>query len=205
MSIYVPAHFKVDEAGAMRELIREHPFATLVTAAQPEPLVSHVPLLMADERTLIGHFARANPHAKLEGAQPSIAIFHGPHAYVSPSWYAEPDRAVPTWNYATVHVRGVLEPTDDLGEAQKVLDALIARFEGTRREPWSFRLAEPQRTAMLKAIRAFRFRIEDITGKFKMSQNRSADDRKRVMSALREEGYAEASATAEWMEKYARP
>ena len=209
MTLYVPAQFAMDERASVHRLIRDYPFATLVTPAQDEPFVSHLPLLFVDDGSehgaLVGHFARANPHASAPGGNDSIAIFHGPHAYVSPSWYAQPERMVPTWNYATVHVRGAIEPSDDLAEASSVLDALVARFEGERAKPWTFGLAEPQRTAMLKAIRPFRMRIRDVAGKFKLSQNRSADDRMRVTAALREEGYAEATATADWMDRYAKP
>jgi len=209
LTLYVPAQFAMDERAAVRQLMRDYPFATLVTPAQGEPFVSHLPLLFvadgSEHGTLVGHFARANPHAREPGGNDSTAIFHGPHAYVSPSWYAQPERMVPTWNYATVHVTGTIEPSDDLAEASSVLDALVARFEGERAKPWTFDLAEPQRTAMLKAIRPFRMRIRGVAGKFKLSQNRSADDRVRVTAALRAEGYAEATATADWMDRYAKP
>jgi transcriptional regulator len=209
MSVYRPSHFAVDDRSAMAEVMREYPFATLITPGSPEPQVSHLPLLHIDDGTehgaLVGHFARANPHWELASGVESMAIFHGPHAYVSPSWYAAPERMVPTWNYVTVYAHGMLEPIGDLAGAEGVLGQLVARFEGTRREPWSFRMAEPQRSAMVKAIAAFRMPLRALTGKFKLSQNRSAEDRARVMRALLAEGYAEAAATAEWMERYAAP
>src|SRR5512143_3580210 len=106
MSIYIPRHFAVDDRAAALQLVREYPFATLVTPSSSEPMVSHVPLLLSSNEpdcdTLIGHFARANPHWKHASGIASVAIFHGPHAYVSPSFYAEPAAAVPTWNYAIV-------------------------------------------------------------------------------------------------------
>ena len=86
-----------------------------------------------------------------------------------------------------------------------MLQALVQRFEGERDQPWQFALAEPQRSAMIKAIAAFRFRIRRIDGKFKLSQNRSNADRARVITALQGERYAEADATAVWMERYAPP
>lgn len=207
MSIYVPAHFAAPDGDAIARVLREYPFATLVTPADPEPFVSHLPLLHVPGQEphgmLIGHFARANPHWRHAAAAQSLAIFHGPHAYVSPSWYQHPDRMVPTWNYAAVHVRGALEIVADAGETRAVLDALVARFEGGRREPWQIRLPQPQHDAMIAAIVAFRMRITRIDGKFKLSQNRAAVDRARVAAALATEGYAEASATGEWMARYA--
>jgi transcriptional regulator len=209
MTVYRPTHFAVDDRAAIAQLMREYPFATLITPAAPEPYVSHLPLLHVDDGSLhgalIGHFARANPHWQQAGAVESMAIFHGPHAYVSPSWYGDPDRMVPTWNYVTVHAHGTLEPMGDLAAAQGVLEQLVERFEGPRAKPWRFGMAEPQRSAMVKAIAAFRMPLREVTGKFKLSQNRTPEDRARVVAALRGEGNAEASATAEWMQKYAAP
>jgi len=207
MSLYTPAHFAPRDAAAVTRLLADHPFATLVTPGSPEPFVSHLPLLLiegdAPHGVLIGHFARANPHWRQAQGVESIAIFHGPHAYVSPSWYAQPQRMVPTWNYAAAHAHGTLEISEDPAATRGVLDALIARFEGGRANPWQFRMPDRDRDAMVAAIVAFRMPITRLTGKFKLSQNRSAEDRERVAAALKDEGYGEATATAEWMERYA--
>ena len=174
--------------------MHEHSFATLITPASPEPMVSHLPLLLIPgcepHGTLLGHFARANPHWQHAREAESIAVFHGPHAYVSPSWYGEPERMVPTWNYATVHAHGTLEIVDDAVEAQGIIDALVQRFEGARAQPWKFQRDERERDALMGAIVPFRMRIQRIDAKFKLSQNRSRDDRARVIAALRAEGYA---------------
>lgn len=205
MSLYNPAHFVADDRDALREVIRQYPFATLITPHADEPTISHVPLLHVEDGSehgvLIGHTARANPHVARAATVESIAVFHGPHAYVSPSWYGEPSKMVPTWNYVVVHALGTLQPVADLAGAEDVLDALVERFESRRDAPWSFAMAEPQRGAMLKAIAAFRMPIRTLTGKFKLSQNRTAADRERLASALRNEGYPEATATAEWMDR----
>jgi transcriptional regulator len=153
--------------------------------------------------TLIGHFARANPHWGHADGGATLAVFHGPHAYVSPSWYEHPERMVPTWNYATVHMHGTLEIIADAAATRAVLDALVDRFEGGRAAPWTLRMPERRRDAMVAAIVAFRLRVTRLEGKFKLSQNRSAADRARVAAALKKEGYAEATATAEWMDRYA--
>ncbi len=209
MAVYVPAHFAASDRAAIARLLHDHPFATLVTPASPEPLVTHLPLLRVADRephgTLIGHFARANPHVHGASAAESIAIFHGPHAYVSPSWYAEPAAAVPTWNYAVVHAHGTLELAREPAETRAILDALIQRFESGRTEPWRLGLDRPRLDAMVAAIVGFRMTVRRIDAKFKLSQNRSADDRRRVARALETEGYADADATAAWMRAYASP
>ena len=209
MSLYTPAHFADADRAASARLMHDHPFATLLTPATPEPFVSHLPLLLhaacEPHGTLVGHFARANPHWQNAAGVESIAIFHGPHAYVSPSWYVEPAKAVPTWNYATVHAHGALEVIADAAGARAVLDTLVQRFEGSRPSPWTFAMPERQRDALVGAIVAFRMRIRRLDVKFKLSQNRPAADRVRVAAALDAEGYADATAMAEWMRRYASP
>jgi len=209
MSLYTPPLFDARDRAAISRLMHDHPFATLVTPAPDEPRVSHVPLLLVSNcephGTLIGHFARANPHWEVARNARSIAIFHGPHAYVSPAWYAEPAKAVPTWNYATVHAHGVMEIIEDPVETRGVLDALVQRFEGPRERPWQFAMPARERDALVRGIVAFRLRIKRLDAKFKLSQNRNAADRERVTTALAEEPYHEAHATAAWMRSYAAP
>ena len=209
MSLYTPGQFAVHDRAAVSRLMHDHPFATLVTPGAVEPSVSHLPLLLVSDcephGTLLGHFARANPHAQQAALQPSIAVFHGPHAYVSPSWYVEPSAAVPTWNYAAVHAHGTLQLVDDPVEARAILDVLVQRFEGTRAAPWTFAMPSRQRDALVAAIVPFRMRIKRLDAKFKLSQNRSADDRTRVIDALEREDHADARATAAWMRLYAKP
>jgi len=209
VSLYIPAHFAAPDRVAIARLLHDHSFATVVTPVAPEPLVTHVPLIyVADcepHGTLLGHFARANPHANNAAAAESIAIFHGPHAYVSPSWYAEPAAAVPTWNYAVVHAHGTLELARDPAETRAILDVMIHRFESSRAQPWRPGLERDRLDALVNAIVGFRMKVKRIDAKFKLSQNRSPEDRARVAHALDAEGYAEASATAAWMRAYARP
>jgi transcriptional regulator len=206
MALHVPRAFRVDDAAAIHALIDEHPFATLVTPASPEPLVSHVPLLRDrgdTGLTLLGHFARANPHWAHAAQAPSMAIFHGPHAYVSPTWYADPANAVPTWNFATVHVHGRLDVLPSAQDAERVLRTLVERFEGTDENAWRFSMQGRQREAMVSNIVAFRIVAEQIGGKFKLSQNRTPADRRRVTDALGASDHAESRATGDWMRRFA--
>ena len=208
MSVYLPKWFMTRDDEAIARLVRQYPFAMLVTATDAEPQISHLPLLHhgdpAPHGALIGHVARANPHWQLMADRPSIAVFQGPHAYVSPSWYTEPAAMVPTWNYAVVHVHGIVELVDDRDAKLATVNELTARFESERAEPWHLRLEGARLDAMLGAIVAFRMPIKRIDAKFKLSQNRGDTDRERVITALQNEGHGEASATATWMADYAR-
>jgi transcriptional regulator len=208
VSIYIPRPFAPREPAQVARLVAEHPFATLVTTGSAEPQLSHVPLQFdpADGPfgTLLGHMARANPHWQHFGDGPSVAVFHGPHAYVSPSWYAEPAAAVPTWNYCVAHLHGTAELMHDERDKRALLDAMVQRYEAARAQPWALQLEGHALAAMLGAIVGFRLRVERIEAKFKLSQNRSVEDRERVIDRLRAEGYAEANATAAWMQAYAR-
>lgn len=203
MSIYVPAHFAARDRTTLARLAHDHPFATLVTPQVPEPHITHLPLIYVADRepngTLFGHFARANPHARSVPGSESIAIFHGPHAYVSPTWYADPAGAVPTWNYAVAHAVGTIELARDPAETRAVLDLLIQRFEAGRATPWQLGLDPVRLRAMVDAIVGFRIRVKRIDAKLKLSQNRSAEDRDRVTAGLEAEGYPDAAATAAWM------
>jgi transcriptional regulator len=205
MSLYRPAAFASDDPAAIARLLDEHPFATLITGATGEPQVSHLPLLHradpAPHGVLIGHMARANPHWHHFDRNPSLAIFHGPHAYVSPSWYAQPATQVPTWNYVVVHVHGRAEVVDERAATMSTLQQMVGRFEGGRAVPWRLQLEGARLDAMVGAIVAFRITIERIEAKFKLSQNRDGEDRKRVAAALRDETFADATATAAWMER----
>ena len=220
MAIYVPQHFAVDDRAAIARLLHDYPFATLITPQPADPLgvtppasplitplVTHLPLVHVCDcephGTLLGHFARANPHSRAAVAE-SIAVFHGPHAYVSPTWYADPAAAVPTWNYAVVHAHGTLQLAEDPAETRAIIDLMVTRFESGRPAPWSIGLDPPRLEGMVGAIVGFRLRVKRLEAKFKLSQNRTPEDRRRVAAALGGEGYADAEATAAWMKRYGK-
>jgi transcriptional regulator len=210
MSLYTPAHFARSGQAAATRLMRDHPFATVVTPTADEPAISHLPLLHVaeggEQGTLLGHFARANPHWQLARTRETIAVFHGPHAYISPMWYLAPTKAVPTWNYAAVHAHGTLAIDDTPEAARRVLDALAQHFEAGRPAPWDMGLmGERERTAMIGGIVAFRMPIARLETKFKLSQNRTPEDRARVIAALAADAHPDSAATAAWMREYSPP
>lgn len=192
MTFYVPGHFRVEDAATLERFVAENGFATLVSTGPEGLWTSHVPLLVgrgSDGRLrLEGHMARANAHwESLESAAEVLAIFGGPHAYVSPSWYAH-HPSVPTWNYAVVHARGkarLVEP--------EALPALLARltrkYEEGRPAPWRIEdLPADFTPRLLAAIVGFEIAVERLEGKFKLSQNRRPADLEGVIAALEREG-----------------
>jgi len=191
--VYIPSHFAEPRAEVLAEFIRDHNFGVLVSTGEAGLIASHIPFLYDAEPgphgTLWGHLARGNPQLRDLGAgREALAIFEGPHGYISPRWYAT-HPAVPTWNYSIVHAYGTLEPIADVAELERLVTRLADYHEAGAETPW--RLAdqpEKYRQGMLRGISGFAIRLTRLEGKFKLSQNRDATDRARVIAALREEG-----------------
>lgn len=205
--MYVPAHFSETRREVLHELIRANSFGVLVSQTESGLFATHLPFLLDAERgehgVLRAHMAKANPHwrsfgvASAEGE--ALAIFSGPHAYVSPSWY-EAERAVPTWNYAVVHAYGRPRIVEDPKEIRRLLDATVDEFESAFERPWSTaRLPEEYLSGMTNGIVAFELPITQLEGKFKLSQNRPQRDRERVIAALQAQGDPDGVAVAERM------
>jgi transcriptional regulator len=206
MSLYTPNHFRGSDADALA-LIREHSFATLITSTGTEPLITHLPLLWevgGDHGVLLGHMARANPHWQAFAQGRTIAVFHGPHAYISPSWYAEPSQNVPTWNYATVHAHGMPTFIGEASDKLALIDRTTAQFEDGNTPPWKREVSGERLDKMLGAIVAFRMPITRIEAKFKMNQNRTPADRTKVIAQLRDTTHPNLAAMAEWMQTHER-
>ena len=202
--VYIPKHFAVADQETLIAFMRRYSFATLVSTGAAGLIASHVPLLYEPAAggagRLLGHLARANPQlADLADGREVMAIFHGPHAYVSPTWYAT-HPAVPTWNYAVVHAYGTVEAMTDAAALRDLLTRLSDTYEAGNPAPW--RLADqPERyiDGMLRGIGGFAIAITRLEGKFKLSQNRDAVDRERVAAALDASGDPEARHVAALM------
>jgi transcriptional regulator len=191
MTLYVPPHFRVDDREALLDLVEKNAFGTLVSSGAAGMHVSHIPFVVergdGGKTRLLGHVARGNDQwTALEEAQHLVAIFQGPHAYVSPTWYAN-HPAVPTWNYAVVHAHGKARLMDE-AQLHELLMRLSATYEAGNANPW--RMSElPAHfvSTMLKAIVGFEIEVERLEGKFKLSQNRPAEV-PRVIAALESRG-----------------
>ena len=194
--MYVPAHFAGDDA-AVQELLANHGAADLVTMTPDGLKATMLPMVYvppgrvsggASNGVLRGHFARKNDHWRQAVMGEAMAIIRGPDAYITPTWYAtkrEHGRVVPTWNYVTAHVYGDLEIHDDPAWVEQNVRALAAKYEATRDPAWSVDDAPAEFiTGQLRAIVGVEVRIARIEAKFKLSQNRSADDVQGVIDGL---------------------
>jgi transcriptional regulator len=191
--MYQPSAFVETEVPVIHDAIRNCGLATLVTMGAREMTATHLPLLLdageGPSGTLYGHLSRGNPQVRdlMEGV-PALAIFLGPDAYVSPGWYKtkhETGKVVPTWNYITVHAYGPLELFEDPGRLLGVVERLTDRHEAGQARPWRVSDApEPFIRAQLKGIVGVRLPVTRLEGKWKLSQNRTPEDRAGVAQGL---------------------
>ena len=188
--MYVPKHFEVTDTAWCHALMRAQSFALMITADDTgAPFATHLPILVDERRgplgTLRGHVARANPHWRyLAAGRPTLVVFSGAHAYVSPSWYAT-HPAVPTWNYVAVHASGTGALVEDAEQVRTLLADLVHVYESPGPEAWSFEALPADYVAgMQRGIVAFEIPIARLEGKAKLSQNRDAVDRGRTREAL---------------------
>lgn len=196
--MYVPAHFKEDRIDVLHDAIRTYGFGTLVTAGDEGLEASHLPLLLetapAPFGTIMGHLARANPQwQRVKPGTEALAIFLGPNTYITPSWYPtkqQSGKVVPTWNYLAIHAYGTLSFFDDADELRAHVSKMTDTHEGPRDAPWALSDAPASFVdQMLRAIIGFRLHITRLEGKWKMSQNRPAQDVSGVLDGLaREDG-----------------
>jgi transcriptional regulator len=198
--MYVPASFAVSDEKTLDAFIERYEFATLTSSSSTGLVASHIPIMLrrsAGKAVLVGHVARANDQwRQFDGHAEALAVFHGPHAYVSPTWYATAP-AVPTWNYAAVHVYGKPRAREEGDFTAAVLRDLAARHEVSRAKPWRTEdLARDVFERLAKAIVAFEMPIDRIEGKFKLGQNRSQDDRVGMLEGLDAEKSRDAEALA---------
>lgn len=203
--MYSPKFNLVADRAVLIEAMRAYSFAILFGpqggTEDGGMVATHLPLVVKDEGPhglLEGHFAKANRHWQALAGQETLVVFPGPHSYVSPSLYVEP-LSVPTWNYITVHAYGTLELVEDEGEKETLLKGLIQANEPGYAEQWAG-MPEGFRRTMLTGIVGFRIPIARIEGKFKISQNRAAEERQNVKAA-HAAGTADQRALAVWMER----
>jgi transcriptional regulator len=201
--VYIPPLFKEDRIDVLHAAIRGSGLATLVTLTANGLIASHVPMLLDPVPTpygaLLGHVARPNPQARgsVPGVQ-ALAIFRGPDAYITPSWYAtkrENGKVVPTWNYVAIHAYGPVEFFDDTERLRSIVTRLTEREERAWAEPWTVTDAPADFIdGMLKGIVGFALPIARLEGKWKMSQNRPAQDRAGVVAGLEAAGREDVAA-----------
>lgn len=175
--MYIPPKYRQTQLEEVEHFLKENAFGILVTQGNGRPMATHIPLELERDNSgqawLVGHVAKANPQWKdFEGHPEVLAIFNGPHAYISSSWYKEEE--VPTWNYISVHVHGRIEILPE-SQVMASLNRLVDKYEAGSEKPVRLHELDPKTLRQVKGIVGFRIRISEIHAAFKLSQGREAD------------------------------
>jgi transcriptional regulator len=193
--MYIPRHFAITDLETLLDVMRANSFATFVSDTDDGLQATHIPLLVDEsdgKMVLTGHFARANPHWKaLDGGRDALAIFAGPHAYISPSWYG-PGPAVPTWDYVAVHAYGKPVLIEETAERLEILRCTVETYESGMDVPWSVNDQDGEYIAKLaQGTVAFTMKVDKLEGKAKLGQNRPEQQGGVVDALSRSESQAE--------------
>lgn len=187
-TLYVPKTHRVEDLKLLHDFMDEYAFVDLVTPS-PTLRITHIPVIL--ERTtgnygkILGHVSRQNPQSQVfDGRQTAAIVFRGPHAYISPMWYARKD-VVPTWNFAVVHATGRPSPIAENTALHRLLARLIEKFESYENSDYDFsKLPVSYVTPMLSGIVGFEMQVESLEGKFKLGQERSDADKQGILEHL---------------------
>lgn len=182
--MYIPKYFKIDDEKVIYDFIEKYGFATLFSQHQGEPCATHLPLMLKEsENALYGHFARPNEQWKDAENQQVLAVFQGPHCYISPTWY-ETTKAVPTWNYVSIHLYGKMEIIEDRDVIFNSLNDLVNKYESPD-SAYNLNNVDPSYIeAMNKGIVPFKIKITKIDAKAKLSQNHPVERQELIINNL---------------------
>ncbi|MEH7485018.1 FMN-binding negative transcriptional regulator [Neobacillus drentensis] len=199
--MYIPKHFKIDDEGTINDFIEKYSFATLFSQHNGEPYATHLPLILKkSENALYGHFARPNEQWKDAENQQVLVIFQGPHSYISPSWY-ETMKAVPTWNYVSIHVYGKMEIIENQKVIFDSLNVMVKKYESPV-SPYNLSDVDPSFIeGMSKGIVAFRINITKIEAKAKLSQNHPVERQELIINQLENTSHQDNLQVATLMKK----
>ena len=202
--MYNPPHFASTDLTWLDWLAEHHSFGTLISQVEGAPFASHLPVLYQRNDThvvLTGHWARPNPQWREIEGQRVMFIFNGPHAYISPRWYADTSKQVPTWNYVAAHVYGTIRIVPDGDELEHIVTSLSQKFESGTPTPWTLAGSDPANRSRLKGIVGFELHSDSVQVKLKLNQNHPAANVTGAISGLRNTGSEEATAVASLMQK----
>ncbi|MCH9814265.1 MAG: FMN-binding negative transcriptional regulator [Epsilonproteobacteria bacterium] len=191
--MYSPEVFKITDEKRIEDFLQKYPFATLVTEEEGRIEVTHLPINRLSDGKFYGHLAKANVHANIDPDKEICLIFQGPHAYISPRFYASAFQ-VPTWNYSAVHLYGKITYIDDTHKAWDLITEITAHYE--EEAGWMLP-GESRYQELMEYFRVFEVNVTEIQAKFKINQNKSQDDRKSVIKSLKEKAQV---SMAEFME-----
>ena len=199
--VYIPEHFRNEDRTTALNFARANPFAILVSNNETGPFATHVPVVLREsdnQLTIRGHVAKANPHWRyLQNDSTCLMIFHGPHAYISPSNY-DTREAVPTWDYGAVHIYGTAKTFGEPEQLLSILDDLVPTFDAAYEQQWRS-LSDAYRQRMLNHIVGFEIAVTTIEAKFKLSQNRTRKEQQRIIDSLSAASDTAVSGTARLM------
>lgn len=199
--MHVPSAFRPSDPEQARDVVRAHSFGLLLSrGVDGRPLATHTPMLLEREDVVLGHLARANPQWRGLGGQDVLCVFSGPHAYISPAWYATRPN-VPTWDYVAAHVAGRIELFHEPDALHDTVERLCETFETS-----GWRLGDQPkgyRMGLVKGIVGFRVRIERLDAALKLNQNHSAESRAGAVAGLRARGHPDDAAVADLIERFA--
>ena len=185
--MYLPKDYAVTDRSKMFEFIKSNGFGILFSHTGPEPMASHLPFILdengGEQGLILGHMAKANHQWMYAGGQQVLVVFHGPHAYVSPTWYREED-TVPTWNYVAVHASGVFKAVEDRPGIENIVGRITDHYEASQPQPWQADFTTAYADQMVKRIVAFEIEITRLQGKWKLNQNHPERRRRRVAEQL---------------------
>jgi transcriptional regulator len=205
--MYIPPHFAETDVGKLHDFIEANSFALLVSNHQGGLFATHLPFLLdrtaGDRGTLIAHMARANPQWQDLAGQHVLAVFSGPHAYVSPTWY-QSENVVPTWNYIAVHAYGTCRLVESPEQVHDLLVRMVETYERAMPTPWSIERDSAFLEKMARQVVAFRIELTRLEGKWKLNQNHPAERREKVVAALAKSTDSAVRAIARWMEEMLR-
>lgn len=185
-NMYIPEKFAEEDFKRITALVESNPFGMLIIVDEGSPTISHLPFLfepnIGSHGKLIGHMAKDNLQWKsLKEAKSVLVVFKGAHGYISPTLYSTP--GVPTWNYAVVHLQGKPSVIEDPAGVENILNLLTTHFESSQPNPW--KLSFPvEKSQLLQMIVGFEIDIKNIEAKFKLSQNKTAQEQQNIISEL---------------------
>ncbi|MBP1990569.1 FMN-binding negative transcriptional regulator [Paenibacillus eucommiae] len=197
--MYIPKQFRVDDQKKLDDFIKSNSFGMLVSINNSEPVATHLPFLYDEQSNrLVGHMAKVNNQWNGLDQNRVLVIFPGPHAYISPSWYEEPN-TVPTWNYVSVHVYGEINMIENQEEIEDILAQTVDYYEADRSEPWTSPMNSSFNQSLINHIVAFEIKITRMEGAWKLNQHHPIERRQKVIDQLNQQENQDAKEIARLM------
>ena len=185
--MYIPKAFEESDKTKLLNFIKNHSFGIMFSDNGNGPFATHLPFIMNENiggnGSLFSHMAKANPHWRDLNDKEVLVVFSGPHAYISPTWYGEPN-TVPTWNYVAVHVYGTFKMIEDKEKTKRIIEDTVHFYESSLPNPWAVQFEQQYVSGLLNALVAFEIEITKIEGKWKLSQNHSIQRQKNLAKNL---------------------